>query len=143
MRSCFSWSGTSICRCALLFVGACIPIGMSTAELRASISYTSPGTNITQDFDSLPNTPTNTSLISSGKEWQDDTSTPAAGYVSIPGWYLYHVTDPGGTTPENGFNSHQRFRITTGNNGTGAFYSFGSASATDRALGSIGSANVG
>ena len=61
------------------------------SESRAAISYSVINSVKTETFDSLPSSPVNTSLINSGQEWQDDTSTPAAGYVSIPGWYLYHV----------------------------------------------------
>ena len=115
------------------------------AESRAAISYSVINSSYAQNFDSLPSSPVNASLIGSGQEWQDDTSTPAAGYVSIPGWYLYHASDPGGGTPENGFNDHQRLRAGTGSSNTGSFYSFGIAGTnpvTDRALGSLGSSTI-
>jgi hypothetical protein len=50
---------------------------------------------------------------------------------------------PPATTPENGFNNHQRLRASSGNSGTGAFYSFGVNNTTDRALGDIGSNTTG
>jgi hypothetical protein len=112
-------------------------IGLFLAEYaQAQISYTVVGSDYLQDFDSLPNTPENTSLVASGKEWQDDTASPAAGHVSIPGWYLFHPTDPGA---EDGFNGFQRMRIGAGTATTGAFMSFGASSSTERALGSLAS----
>ena len=54
-------------------------------------------------------------------------------------------SDPGGGTPENGFNDHQRLRAGTGSSNTGSFYSFGIAGTnpvTDRALGSVGSTTI-
>jgi hypothetical protein len=112
----------------------------------AVIAYSTAGSTYAQNFDSLPSTPTNTSLIPSGQEWKDDTSTPGTGYVSIPGWYLWSTLDPDpppATTPENGFNDHQRLRAGSGNSGTGSFYSFGVNSTTERALGSVSSNTTG
>jgi hypothetical protein len=109
----------------------------------ASKSYTTPGATITESFDTLPSTPTNQSLVGSGQEWQDDVTTPDTGYVSIPGWYLYHTTSP--TNGEEGFNDHQRLRAGTGNSGTGSFYSFGVAGTnpvTERALGNLTSSTI-
>ena len=122
-------------------VSLALALSFSSAA-SAAISYTTIGSNYTQNFDSLPLTPTNASLIPSGQEWQDDTATPGTGYVSIPGWYLYHTTDPGGGTPENGLNNHQRLRASSGNSTTGSFYSFGTNSSTDRALGNLTSSTI-
>ncbi len=111
----------------------------STPVTRASLSYTTAGSTYSQNFDSLPNTPSNASLGNSPTGWTDDNASPGLGNFSIVGWYLYHPT----SQTEGGFNGHQRVRVTTGNTTTGAFYSFGSAAApTDRALGDIGSATL-
>lgn len=101
----------------------------------AAVPYSTPGSSYTQNFDSLPNSPNNASLVGQSKEWQDDTSSPAVGHISIPGWYLWHPLVPDGG--EDGFNGHQRLRITTGSSTTGTFYSFGANASTERALGSL------
>src|SRR6266436_6801969 len=110
----------------------------------ASVSYTTVGGSYAQDFDSLPNTSSSSSGILQGtgtgqytNGWQDDTTTVAGDHFSIQGWYLYHPLTPTGT--EIGTNGHQRVRWGTGSGNTGAFYSFGSTNATDRALGSVSS----
>ncbi len=104
-------------------------------EARGSVSYSAFGADYTQNFDSLPNTPENTSLGSSPAGWIDDTAAPDAGNFSIVGWYLYHPT----SQSEGGFNNHQRMRIGAGTSSTGAFMSFGASGSTDRALGDVGS----
>jgi len=90
--------------------------------------------NYTQDFDSLPITPTDVSLGSSPAGWTDDNPSPAAGNFSIPRWYLYHPT----SVTEGGFNGHQRVRIGAGGSSTGAYYSFGSSGSNERAIGDVG-----
>lgn len=128
-------------------IAAVLGLALCSGNVLAAISYTTAGATLpTQTFDSLPFSPTNQSLVGSGQEWMDDTATPGTGYVSIPGWYLYHSIDPDpppAATPENGFNSHQRLRASSGNSGTGSIYSFGTNSTTERALGGINSATVG
>jgi len=104
----------------------------------ASVSYTTPGAAYSQDFDSLPNTPQNTSLGSSPAGWIDDTTSPGASQFSILGWYLYHPT----ATTEGGANSHQRLRIGAGTATTGAFMSWGASGSTDRALGDLGASTL-
>src|SRR5215831_7205198 len=76
----------------------------------ASVSYTTPASTYLQNFDSLPNTPENTSLGNSPVGWTDDNAAPGAGNFSIVGWYLYHPLP----LAEGGFNSHQRMRIGAG-----------------------------
>jgi hypothetical protein len=92
-----------------------------------------------QNFDSLPNTPSNASLGSTPAGWVDDTTTPAAGQFSLPGWYLYH---PIAISPKGGANGNARFRAGTGSTTTGAFWSFGPAGNADRALGILNSDNT-
>src|SRR4051812_49254236 len=91
-------------------------------QSRAAVIYSTTGSTYTQNFDSLPSSPTNTSLQAT-VPWTDD-STSSATQTSIPGWYLYH---PVVQTTEGGANNHQRLRLSTGNSGTGSFYSFGVA----------------
>ena len=107
-----------------------------------------PGVNYTQDFDSLPTSPENANLETSATpmKWADDGGSAGAGFttITIPGWYLYHPLSPA----ENGTNAHQRFRIQSGQSGTGSFYSFGGGTNvsvnpnSDRALGDVGSTTI-
>jgi hypothetical protein len=101
----------------------------------AAIIYSIPGSTYSQNFDSLPNTPENTSLGATPIGWTDDTSTPGAGQFSIVGWYLFHPI----AATEGGANGHQRMRIGVGTANTGAFMSFGSTGSTERALGMLNS----
>jgi hypothetical protein len=123
---------TAICTIALFAI--------SGGELRAQISYTTIGSNYTQDFNSLPISPENTSLgtTANGIGWTDDNASPPSGQFSIPGWYLYH----GNTQAEGGANGHQRFRIGAGTQNTGAFWSYGASGDTERALASLGSSTT-
>jgi hypothetical protein len=118
----------------VLFLAAVAVAGLCSAPVLGSVMYGTVGGSYTQDFDTLPNSPTNTSLQATAA-WTDDTSTPGANQVSIPGWYLYHPT----SQSEGGANGHQRLRAGSGNSNTGAFYSFGVNGTTDRALGDVGS----
>jgi len=114
------------------------------ARASATINYT-----YTQDFDSLPTSPENANLETQAtpQKWADDTS-PSTNVISIPGWYLYHPLSPSGTPAEVGTNGHQRFRVQSGQTGTGSFYSFGGGTNasvnpnTDRALGDVGSTTI-
>lgn len=122
--------GLLVVTCAVLVAG------IMTGQLQAAISYTVVGGTVTENFDSLPNTPTNVS-IQSTVPWIDD-STSSATQTSLPGWYLYHAT----TQAEGGTNGHQRIRFGSGNSSTGSFYSFGTNAATDRALGNLTSSTI-
>ncbi len=127
----------------LAFVIVSLLCVLCMSEARAAISYTTPGSTYSEDFDSLPTTPTNTNIQTSAftNGWQDDTTTVAGDHVSVPGWYLYHET----AQTEGGTNGNQRLRIGTGSSGTGSFWDFGVAgvnAVTDRALGSIGSTTI-
>jgi hypothetical protein len=105
-------------------------------SLNAAIVYSNIGSSYTQDFDSLPNSPENTSLQGTTPNvWIDDTDAPAAGTFSIFGWYLYHPA----SLAEGGSNGHQRVRIGAGTVNTGAFMSFGGSGSTERALGGLSS----
>jgi hypothetical protein len=115
-----------------------------TEPCKAAISYGSLGSTYTENFDGLPtDMPGSTSSIESVYQdgWQDDVNylTSAEDDVSVLGWHLYHPLSP---STENGFNGNQRFRNGTGGN-TGAFWSFGNfTSASEKALGSLGSSTV-
>ena len=98
---------------------------------RAAILYSTPASNYTQNFDSLPNSPTNASLGNSPTGWIDDTGSPGAGQFSILGWYLWHPI----LQTEGGANGHQRMRLGTGSANTGSFWSFGASGSAERALG--------
>jgi hypothetical protein len=105
---------------------------------QAAVSYTTPGSTYSQNFDSLPNTPTHTSLGNSPTGWTDDNPSPGAGNFSIVGWYLWHDI----AQAEGGFNSHQRMRIGNGGANTGSFWSYGTHGSTERALGDLGSNTI-
>lgn len=115
----------------VLVAAALAALLVPTAE--AAILYSTPGAAYTQNFDSLPITPSNASLGSTPLGWIDDSSAPPAGNFSIPGWYLYHPL----VQTEGGANGNQRLRIGGGSTNTGAFWSYGAASTPERALGSL------
>lgn len=104
----------------------------------AAVTYDTIGSIYSQNFDTLPNTPTNSSLGNSPAGWRDDFATPGPNNFSIVGWYLYHSQTPN----EGGFNDHQRMRIGDGGANIGAFWSFGADGSTDRAMGSLPSAST-
>jgi len=104
-------------------------------EARGSESYSIVGSAYSQNFDSLPNSPQNTSLGATPIGWIDDTTAPGASQFSILGWYLYHPLP----LSEGGANGNQRMRIGAGTVNVGGFMSWGASGATDRALGDLGS----
>lgn len=107
---------------------------LTATSLQAAVLYSTPGGSYAQNFDTLPSSPTNTSLGASPIGWIDDTSSPGANQFSILGWHLYHPT----TQSEGGANGNQRMRLGTGSANTGAFWSFGSGTLpADRALGMV------
>lgn len=111
-------------------------VGLTLAtlhEARGQISYSTAGSIYSENFDSLPNTPQNTSLQAT-IPWTDN-STSSASQTSLAGWYLYHPI----LQTEGGANGHQRLRIGAGTANTGAFMSWGASGSTDRALGSLAS----
>src|SRR5262249_34474657 len=114
-----------------LMVWSCAALAglfLATRGVRAAISYDTDNAVYSQNFDSLPNTPENTSLGNTPAGWTDDTLTPGAGQFSIQGWYLFHALTP----TEGGASGHQRMRIGAGTVNTGAFMSFGTSASTDR-----------
>jgi hypothetical protein len=113
---------------------ASLVVALFVTNSFAQRSYSNPGSVYSENFDSLPTSPENSSLGASPAGWMDDTAAPGAGNHSIVGWYLYHPSTP----TEGGFNSHQRMRIGAGTSTTGAFMSWGSSASSDRALGDLG-----
>jgi hypothetical protein len=108
----------------------------------ASVLYSTAGSIYSENFNGLPtDMPSNASiqtLYPNG--WQDDATTVVGDHISVPGWYLWHPIDPGGS--ERGTNGHQRVRVGPGAN-TGGFWLFGAtASDPEKALGSLGSTTV-
>src|SRR5215813_552213 len=98
----------------LVLVLGFLPIGIQNVY---AIPITSFGTPSTQNFDTLANSGT--------PSWTDDST--------LAGWYTQFGTAANPTAYTPG----------TGSSGTGALYSYGSASATDRSLGSVGSGTTG
>src|SRR6476646_6891888 len=88
-----------------LFVAtfACCAAMLWSNVAPAAVSYSVTGGTYTQNFDTLPITPVNTSLGNSPIGWTDDNASPGAGNFSILGWYLFHAT----STTEGGFSGHQ------------------------------------
>jgi len=82
-----------------------------------SISLTALGTAVTENFDTLSNTAGSTT----------NTTLPA-------GWY---ITETGGGARDN-----EQYAVDTGGSTTGDIYSYGSAAATDRALGELRSGTL-
>jgi hypothetical protein len=111
--------------------------------LRAAILYSMAGSTYSENFNGLPTDMPDSANSIQGvyvNGWQDDTTTVSGDHVSVPGWYLWHPLDPSGT--EDGTNHHQRLRNGAGQN-TGAFWAFsGTATDSEKALGSIGSTTV-
>lgn len=114
-----------------------LAVGSLPSVVRAAVSYDAAGSTYSQNFDSLPNSPQNTSLgnTSAGVGWLDDSTAPGANQFSIPGWYLYHPV----TQVEGGVSGHARMRIGAGTASTGAFMSWGPSGSTNRGLGMLSS----
>src|SRR5688572_25947908 len=138
----------------LLLLATAGTIFVSAAQ--AGISYTTPGAEYAEGFNSLPTNTRSSNSIESGASgstvdytdgWQDDVDylTSPQSDVSVLGWHLHHETGLLPTsTEESGFNGHQRYRQGTGNSGTGAFYGFASTSVTnaEKALGVVTSGTL-
>jgi hypothetical protein len=107
-------------------------------QATAGISYNVAESVYTENFNTLPMSPTNTSLGNSPSGWIDDEIAPGPGNFSLPGFHLWHPT----SAAEGGANGRQRLRAGSGNSTTGAFYSFGVNANSDRALGMLNSAAI-
>src|SRR3954454_142817 len=83
----------------------------------SSVSLTALGSPVTENFDTLSNTAGSTT----------NTALPA-------GWY---ITETGGGARDN-----EQYAVDTGGSTTGDIYSYGSAAATDRALGELRSGTL-
>lgn len=105
----------------------------------AAVSYSTIGSTYLQDFDTLPNAGTSATLGNSPIGWTDDNAAPGGGNFSILGWYLYHPL----SLAEGGFNGRQRVRSGPGSSNVGSFWSFGTGTSTERALGAVASNTMG
>jgi len=93
-------------------------VGLFSASAQAALSANSSSFSYSQSFDSLATTGTSNA-------WVND--------LTLAGWSLFSGTS---ATPVHSY------RADTGASNAGAFYSFGAANSTERALGSIGSASL-
>lgn len=87
-------------------------VSAGATTLTSSISLTALGTNFTQDFNTLANSGTSSSLPS--------------------GWYIY----------ETGASANNTYTAGTGSSSTGDCYSFGAASNSERSFGSLATSNL-
>lgn len=100
---------------------------ISFAGFSQTISYGTLGSTYSQNFDALPNSGTYT--FASNGPLEISVANNYGG--NIPGWYVEMYSGSG---------SNISWAFGTGSSTTGSAYSFGSAAATDRALGSLASA---
>ena len=90
-------------------------LGLIAAPLSAQISLTTLGTPVTQTFDTLATSGT-------ANTWTDNTT--------LPGWYSQFSATPANPVT---------YRADAGGSNTGAIYSWGTGTATERAFGSVAS----
>lgn len=90
------------------------------SSLTANAQVNFAGGSYLQNFNGLVNSPTNTDI-------------PFTNNVTLQGWYFINTTST----------RSDSIRVSSGTDNTGSLYSFGAASANERALGSIGSNTVG
>lgn len=103
-----------------------VAIGAMVQSGYAAISYSVANSTYAQDFDSLPYTGSNAT-------WTDN--------ATLAGWYLSVRVSPTSGTPTSAA-SPSLISISNGSSTTGAFFSFGANSSTERALGGLGSGGV-
>ncbi|HYD01269.1 MAG TPA: hypothetical protein VEB22_08590 [Phycisphaerales bacterium] len=97
-----------------------------TSAALAQVPYSTG--NYTQDFDSLPNSGSNTVTWA----WSNNST--------IPGWYNFSGSSSSNTIRESTTtNSTAIHRVDAGTSTTGGLFSYGTLNATDRALGHIAS----
>jgi len=85
------------------------------------ISYTTPGANYTQNFDTLASS---TGTAIGTFTWNDGTT--------LNGWYAFKTLPAPGGPPTD-------YRAVDGSSNSGQIYSFGTGGSTDRAIGTVGS----
>ena len=107
-------SACAVVATALLVVQFVSPFERLGAQATGAVPIVTLGAPLSQDFDGL--------VASGSATWVND--------ATIPGWY--HARTGSGTTVV----------ANNGGNNAGNLYSYGTGTATDRALGSIGSSNV-
>src|SRR5262245_41512263 len=101
-------------RLSFVLVAAFSVASLLSPPARAQVSLTTLGTPYTQSFDTLP--------ASGSATWTNNSN--------IPGWF--HARTGTGTT----------IVANDGSSNAGNLYSYGTGTATDRALGSLGSGNA-
>ncbi|MBX3426158.1 MAG: hypothetical protein KF688_10800 [Pirellulales bacterium] len=101
-------------RTCLAILALCV---LATPRADATLSYDTTLSTYTQNFNTLASTGTTVA-------WTNDTT--------LDGWYLFNSSNAAIT----------QYTVGTGSSNAGAFYSFGSASAQDRALGGVGSGSL-
>jgi uncharacterized protein len=106
----------------ILFVLSLAVVGSLTIQAQVLLSG---GLTYSQNFDSLSNAPAGTTYT-----WVDN--------AVLPGWYASRAYNSG-TTSAFGPYAYPSYRVGDGSANNGWIWSFGTAGATDRALGSIGS----
>jgi predicted extracellular nuclease len=127
ISSLFTWEGLMIARfralnlimAFMMATGLVFTASPPTVVQAAAISLSSP---YSQDFNALATSGTST-------PWTDDNT--------IAGWYAGRYGGSAGTGPIT------TYRASSGTDTTGAVYSFGTGTATERALGSLGSNSDG
>jgi hypothetical protein len=94
-------------------------IGLMAGEVRGQVSITNPTATYTQNFDTLITSGTN-------QTWTNNTT--------LLGWHLFVQPAPGTAVTQ--------YSAGAGSSGTGSFYSFGTGTDSDRALGGLASGSA-
>ncbi|MBX3115388.1 MAG: PEP-CTERM sorting domain-containing protein [Fimbriimonadaceae bacterium] len=103
---------------------ATLTLGLVAFSATASASYSFTGATINEDFDSLPSSGTFSSIFG-----------PGSAQAAVPGGTQFVGARVGGSS-----GSAMNFVINDGLGNSGALYSYGTGSSSDRALGSLASA---
>jgi uncharacterized repeat protein (TIGR01451 family) len=101
----------------VLLLGAIAKLFPSDASAFQSVSFTTAGSAISQNFDTLSNTAGSTT-----------------NNLTLTGWFM---TESGGSARDN-----EQYAVDTGGSNTGDTYSYGSTGDTDRALGGLQSGTL-
>jgi hypothetical protein len=117
---------------SLLFIGTIFIVAFNGLSWGQTISYTTTGAVITQDFNTLPASGTPTFAGNGPYQLSDPAGTPGTGVGAsgMTGWYGCKY---GGT------GTVLVFKIDAGTNASGAVISYGTGTTTERSLGMLGS----
>lgn len=117
-------------RCAVVCAGALAALA-GGASAQTSVSLGIGATSTTQNFDGLANTGTNIA-------WSNN------AVATLQGWSVFKSVGAGTSNVRNAtLTAQTTYNTGTGSSNAGNLYSFGSASAADRALGTIASGTPG